>query len=94
MYVAIYDIDGDPAVLVPAYDRMIAQFPADTLVLHLCVARPGGLSVIDGCPSREDFEAFRDSPEFAGALAAAGLPTPRCTPLGELHHAIGTAVPA
>jgi hypothetical protein len=87
MYLGAYHLDGDPAVLRPAYDALMAGFPADTLDLHVCVVREGGLTIFDACPSREEFEAFSGGADFAAALAAVGLPTPRVEPLGEVHAA-------
>lgn len=83
-YVAALRFDGDPAQLVPAYHRLLEQFPLDALDLHISVTDGAGLTVIDSCPSRQAFEAFRTSREFLGAVAAAGLPTPRADGLGDL----------
>ncbi len=45
----------------------------------------GDPAVLDGCASRAAFEAFSTGEQFRSALAAAGLPTPRVQPLGEVH---------
>lgn len=85
MFLAAYEFDGDPAGLVPGYDRLMAAYPPGALDVHLCVVRVDGLTVYDTCPSRQEFEAFSASPEFGTAIAAAGLPAPRITPLGDVH---------
>jgi hypothetical protein len=88
MFLSTYDFDGDPATLLPAYDRFIAaSHRADALLLHVCVVREGGITIYDACPSREVFEDFSQSAQFAEAIAAAGLPRPRTTPRGEVHLA-------
>ena len=87
MYLGSYDFDGDPAELVPAYDRLMAGFPPDMMMLHVCVVRDDGITVFDACPSPEVFREFSTGPEFAGAIAQAGLPTPRITERGQVHNA-------
>jgi hypothetical protein len=88
MFLGMYRFDGDPAELVAAYDRLIAGFPPGMIELQLCVRRPDGITVFDTCPSAEVFAEFSTSEGFAGALRAAGLPTPTVEPLGDVHHAI------
>ena len=93
MFLSAYHFDGDPAALVPAYDVMQQGFPPDNFELHACVVTGSGITVYDACPTREIFEGFSVSSEFRGVLDAAGLPTPRIEPLGEVHHAVaGTVV--
>jgi hypothetical protein len=53
----------------------------------VCIVRDGGLTVFDACPSATVFAGFSSGPEFAGAVRAAGLPTPRVEPLGDIHAA-------
>jgi hypothetical protein len=88
MFLGAYHFDGDPAELRAGYDRLRAGFPADSLDLHVCVVRADGLTVFDACPSQEVFQGFSTGPDFAAALAAAGLPTPRVEELGDVHSAL------
>jgi hypothetical protein len=95
MFLAAYHFDGDPAVLVAGYDRMLQGFPPDAFELHACVTTDAGISVYDACPTRAEFERFRTGAEFRDAVAAAGLPLPRIEPLGEMHHVVArTSVPS
>jgi hypothetical protein len=87
MFLASYDFDGDPGVLVPGYERMLAQYPPESLELHVCVIREGGITVYDACPSKAEFEDFSSSGQFREAVRAAGLPAPRTTGRGEVHRA-------
>ena len=87
MFMGSYEFDGEPAALVPAYEKLLAGYPPDGLDLHVCVVGTHGITVYDACPSREVFTAFSASAEFAAALAGAGLPAPRVTPIGEVHVA-------
>jgi hypothetical protein len=87
MFLGSYTFEGDPAQLVRAYDRMLAQMPEGDIGLHVCVVREHGLLVLDSCPSREVFDEFTSSKGFAAAVAEAGLPHPRIVHLGEVHHA-------
>jgi len=86
MFMASYELIGDPDTLLAAHERMLAGFPTDSFLLHLSVRTERGITIYDTCPSREQFEAFSTSEEFAAALAGAGLPTPRVTPLGDVHY--------
>lgn len=85
MFLGSYRFDGDPAALVPAYERLMAGFSDADEVLHVCVVRGDGITVYDACPTRQVFEQFAASPEFAGALAGAGLPAPDVEPCGDVH---------
>lgn len=87
MFLGAYHFAGDPTELVAAHDRLTAQFPPGALDLHVCVARDDSIVVFDACPSREVFDDFSRSADFLGAVAAAGLPTPRVEPLGDVHSA-------
>jgi hypothetical protein len=76
VHLGIYEFDGDPEQLLPAYDAMMAAMPVST-AFHLCAIRLGGIVVYDTCPTREAFERFSTGEEFHGALRAFGLPEPR-----------------
>lgn len=87
MFLGAYHFDGDPAALAEAHDAMLAGIPADAIDLHVCVVRAGGITVFDSCPSVEQFRSFSGGPDFAAAVAGAGLPTPRIEEIGEVHAA-------
>jgi hypothetical protein len=87
MYMGSYRFDGEPDRLLAAYDRLMDSFPPDALLVHVCVRRTDGITIFDSCPSAADFRSFSTSPEFKGALAAAGLPDPVVDQIGELHLA-------
>jgi hypothetical protein len=86
MFLGSYRFAGDPAALLPAYDKLVAAYP-DAVDLHACVIADDGITVYDACPSREVFEGFTAGPEFAAAVADAGLPRPVVTGLGDVHRA-------
>ena len=87
MYLGVYEIDGDPARLLPAYDRLMAGMPDDLVHLHACAVREDGITIYDACPTREAFEQFSAGDEFRSAAESAGLPWPdRITGL-PLHAA-------
>jgi hypothetical protein len=87
MYMGSYRFDGDPDQLVARYDRLMAAFPPDLLLVHVCVRRDDGLTVFDSCPDEAEFRRFSTSPEFRNALAASGLPDPVVDHIGEVHLA-------
>ena len=90
MYMGSYRFDGDPDQLLAGYDRMMDSFPPEMLLVHVCVGRADGITIFDSCPSEAEFRRFSTSPEFRGALAAAGLPDPVVDPIGVVHLARGT----
>ncbi len=84
LYLGALHFDGDPDELLPAYRRLLERFPLETLALHVCVRRDGGLTVFDGCPTEEIFAEFTTGDVFRGAVAGVGLPAPRVEPLGDV----------
>ena len=93
MYLGTYTFNGDPDELLARYDRMMAGFPQESLLVHLCVRGADGITVIDTCPSEPEFRAFSTSPEFHAALGAVGLPEPAINRIGEVHFARTPAGP-
>jgi len=87
MYLGAAHFDGDPGQLLPAYRQMLEKFGLEALDVHLCITRDGGLTVFDACPTREIYEEFTRSETFLGAIAAAGLPAPRVSGLGDIQVA-------
>jgi len=87
MFLGIYTFESDTAQLRMAYERMLELIPHTNLQLHVCVPSDNGLSIIDSCPSKESFLFFASSSKFADSLKSAGLPTPKVTPMGEVHTA-------
>jgi hypothetical protein len=79
MHLGIYEFSGDPAELIPAYERMMASMPPGNTSWHLCARRADGIVIYDTCASEEVFKGFSTSPGFLGAIAAAGLPEPTIT---------------
>ena len=87
LYLGAYHFDGRPDELLPAYERLLANFPLATLDVHVCVERDGGLTIFDSCPSKAVHDDFVRSDGFLGAVATAGLPAPRTEGLGNVHVA-------
>jgi len=88
MFLGCYHFDGDPTRLLEGYERMRATYPAESLDLHVCIVRDGGISVYDACPDRETFESFSSSADLAAVLAAADLPPARIERIGDVYAAI------
>jgi hypothetical protein len=87
MILSAYHFAGDTDVLLASHRQMMEMFPPSGLDLHVAVTHQGGLTVFDACPDLPTQEAFVASPEFLGALAQVGLPTPTIELLGEVHFA-------
>ena len=82
MFLGAFHFDGRLDEVLPAYERMLAGYPPESLELHICVEREGGITVYDACPSRAVFDQFTASDQFRTAITAAGLPWPRIEPGG------------
>ena len=87
MILSAYYFEGDAQSLMGCHRRMMELFPPAGLDLHIAVTHPKGMTVYDSCPDLATQRAFVASPEFAGALAQVGLPTPTIEVLGEVHFA-------
>lgn len=76
MHASIWKFSGDPDDLIASYESMLAEIPAGNVELQLCLRVPDGILLVDTCPTREVFEAFAASPEFAALRARHGMPDP------------------
>jgi hypothetical protein len=94
MFLGSYHFEGDPDELLAGYWRMREIIPADELDLHVCARTPRGVIVFDTCPDEATLRAFGTSESFRQATAAAGLPTPRIEPLGEVVSTIVSPIVA
>ncbi|HJQ06288.1 MAG TPA: hypothetical protein VJ872_12625 [Nocardioides sp.] len=88
MFMGGYRFTGDPAALLEGHARLMAEIPAESIELHVCVETADGILVLDTCPSQEIFEAFSSSEGFRAAVAAAGLPEPTVEPLGVVRSVV------
>ena len=76
MHASIWKFTGDPDELLARYDAMLAEIPAASMRLHLCLRAHDGIVMVDTCPSREVYEAFVSGPAFAALRGRHGLPDP------------------
>ena len=87
MILSAYHFAGDPDALMESHRRMMELFPPSGLDLHIAVTHDRGITVYDACPDLATQQAFVTSPEFHGAIAEVGLPTPAIEIVGEVHFA-------
>ena len=76
MYSTVWHFTGDPAELAARYDVLIDTIGTGSIQLHLCLISPDGLTIVDTCPTREDWERIRESGWLHEQVRAAGLPEP------------------
>jgi hypothetical protein len=88
MFLGAYEFEGDTDELIAGYESLAAAMPPASVLVHVCVRRDGGITVFDACPTSAVFAAFSTSPEFLGAVRAAGLPQPSVRPVGDVHRAV------
>jgi quinol monooxygenase YgiN len=94
MHVSIWKFTGDPDELTRGYDAMVAEFPADQFIAHLCLRAPDEIVVVDTYPSREAFEAFSSSDEFRSTRQRHGLGDPSDLHGYPVHAAFLNGAPA
>jgi hypothetical protein len=58
MHGSLWRFRGNPDELLESYEAMLAEIPAESMRLHLCLRAPDGIVIVDTCPSREVFEGF------------------------------------
>jgi hypothetical protein len=88
VHASIWRFVGDPDELLRRYDAMLAEIPAANMRLHLCLRAPGGIVLVDTCPSREAFEAFANGEGFRALRTRHGLPDPFSVEDFPVHTAI------
>lgn len=76
MHASIWTFRGDPDDLLRRYDAMLAEIPAGSMRLHLCLRSADGIMLVDTCPDRATFEAFATGEPFRALRARHGLPEP------------------
>jgi hypothetical protein len=74
MHSSIWSFRGDPDELLRRYEAILAEVPAESMRLHLCMRAPDGILLVDSCPSREAFDQFVIG--FGELRARHGLPEP------------------
>jgi hypothetical protein len=76
MHASIWTFAGDPDELARRYDAMVAEIPAASMRLQLCLRTDDGIVLVDTCPDRATFEAFAGSEAFRALRERHGLPEP------------------
>ena len=76
MHASIWRFRGDPGDLLRRYEVMVAEIPAASMKLHLCLRADDGIVLVDTCPSKEAFDAFFAGEGFRGLRERHGLPEP------------------
>ena len=92
MFLGSYRFTGDPTELAAVYDRLMAQFPEDQLLVQICVKTDDGIVVYDTCPTQAEFHGFSTDPLILATWQEAGLPAPKVEEIGEVHAAKAPAL--
>jgi hypothetical protein len=93
MHASIWRFRGDPDELAARYDAMVAEIPAASMRLHLCLRADDGLLLVDTCPSREVYEEFAASEGFRALRGKHGLPEPESLEDFPVHRALVDGAP-
>ena len=76
MHASIWRFRGDPDEMMRSYEALMAEVPAESMRLHLCLRADDEIVLVDTCPSKEAFEVFFADEGFRSMLKRAGLPDP------------------
>ncbi len=76
MHASIWRFSGDPEDLLRRYDAMVAEIPAATMRLQLCLRASDGIVLVDTCPSKDVFDEFIAGESFRALRRRHGLPEP------------------
>ena len=76
MHASIWRFSGDPDDLIRRYEAMVAEIPAASMRLHLCLRDEDGIVLVDTCPSKEAFDSFFAGEGFRALRERHGLPEP------------------
>jgi hypothetical protein len=88
MHASIWRFAGDPEELLHRYDAMVAEIPAASMRLHLCMRAPDGIVLFDTCPTREIYEEFSKGEAFRALRRRHGLPEPQLIEDFPVHAAV------
>lgn len=75
MHASIWKFTGNTFDLLLKYDGMVEEVGHSNFILHMCLATPDGIMLIDTCPNQEAYDTFV-SGGFLDLLAQHGLPEP------------------
>ena len=82
-----YTFTGDPQQQLARWSEAIDGIGHDELFLHVVTVRPDGLTVLDTCPTEEDFQGWINGADWRRIKEALGGQVV-VTPLGEVRSAI------
>jgi hypothetical protein len=85
MILGSYTFAGDPADLTVRYDALLERFRDQLTGPHISVVTDTGLTILDTCPTAEDFAGFVEGQAFRAALRDVGLPAPSIALVGDVH---------
>ena len=80
MHASIWKFTGDPDELTRGYDAMVAEFPTDQFIAHLCLRAPDGIVDRRHVPQPRGVRGILDQ---RGVPLCA--PAPRAARPSELH---------
>ena len=75
MHASIWKFHGDPDELLRRYDAMLEEIPRARMRLHVCLRAPGGIVLVDTCPTKDVFESFARG-DFRALRERHGFPEP------------------
>ena len=82
-----YTIKGDPKALLATWSRLLDELGREELLLNLVAEGPDGITVLDVCPTEQDFQGWINGDDWRHAKAELGGDVV-VTPLGAVRGAV------
>jgi hypothetical protein len=82
-----YTIKGDPKSLLATWSRMLDEIGHEELFLNLVTEGTDGITVLDVCPTEQDFQGWINGDDWRRVKAELGGDV-RVTPLGAVRGAV------
>lgn len=87
MYLYEYSVKGDPQTLLHAWDDAVAGIGKEEFFLHVVTTNEGGMTILDVCPTEEDFQGWIDGDDWRAIKAKLGGEV-EVTALGHVRMAV------
>jgi hypothetical protein len=82
-----YVITGDPKTLLATWSRITEAIGKEELLFNVVTERSDGITVLDVCPSEQDFQGWINGDDWRRAKAELGGDVV-VRPLGEVRGAV------
>ena len=87
MHLYQYSVKGDPQALLYAWDDAVAGIGKEEFFLHVVTTNDSGMTILDVCPTEEDFQGWINGDDWRAIKAKLGGEV-EVTALGQVRMAV------